>query len=130
MPATAARKVAGKDLLIGVSTHSVDEARSAELDGADFITYGPIFETPSKKGMGDPVGKESIRDVQRAIDIPIFALGGIKSGDITKVMAAGATGVAMISAVITADDIKKAARKCMNAVDFMDRIACTYCTPR
>jgi len=130
MPPEAVRNVVGKNMLIGVSTHDLAEAKAAEAGGADFITFGPIFETPSKAGMIAPVGKESIRDIKYHIDIPIFALGGIKSGNILKVMATGAMGVALISAIFAADDITKEAQKFMRAIDFMDRIACDYCTPR
>ena len=130
MPVDAARKVVGSSMLIGVSTHSPEEARAAELGGADFVTYGPIYDTPSKIGLGNPVGKDSIRSVKNIIDIPIFALGGIESGNVLKVMAAGADGIALISGIMAADDIKRAAKKFMDSIDFMDRIACNYCTPR
>ena len=130
MPADAARKIVGSEMLIGASTHSVQEAQDAEARGADFITYGPIFETPSKAQYGKPLGKSTIREVKYPINIPLFALGGIKSANVLQVLAAGADGVALISSVLAADDITAAARKFMQAIDFMDRIACNYCIPR
>jgi thiamine-phosphate pyrophosphorylase len=130
MPVDAARKIVGSGMLIGASTHSVQEAKDAEARGADFITYGPIFETPSKAQYGAPVGKSTIREVKYHINIPVFAIGGIKSGNVLQVIAAGADGVALISSILAADDITAAARKFMQAIDFMDRIACDYCTPR
>jgi thiamine-phosphate pyrophosphorylase len=130
MPVDAARKVVGSGMMIGVSTHSPEEAGAAELGGADFVTYGPIYATPSKAGIGKPVGKDSIKSVKNAIDIPIFALGGIESGNVLKVMAAGADGISLISGIMAADDIRKAAKKFMDSINFMDRIACNYCTPR
>lgn len=130
MPVDAARKIVGSKLLIGVSTHSVQEAKDAEAGGADFITYGPIFETPSKAHYGKPLGKSTIREVKYPINIPLFALGGIRNTNVLQVIAAGADGVALISSILAADDITAAARKFMQAIDFMDRIACDYCTPR
>jgi thiamine-phosphate pyrophosphorylase len=130
MPVDAARKIVGSGMLIGASTHSVSEAKDAEARGADFITYGPIFETPSKAQYGKPLGKSTIREVKYPINIPLFALGGIKSTNVLQVLAAGADGVALISAILAADDITTAAKKFMQAIDFMDRIACDYCTPR
>ncbi len=130
MPVDAARTIVGKGMLIGASTHSAQEAKDAESKGADFITYGPIYETPSKKQSGKPVGKLSIREVKYPINIPLFALGGIKNTNVLQVLAAGADGVAMISSIFAADDITAAARKFMQAIDFMDRIACSYCVPR
>ena len=130
MPPAAVRRVVGPAMLIGVSTHTKEEALGAESGGADFVTFGPIFETPSKKGLGAPVGKEVIRSVQCSIEIPLFALGGINTGNALKVFGAGATGIAMISSVIAADDITKAARKFVRIADFMERIACNSCTPR
>jgi thiamine-phosphate pyrophosphorylase len=117
-------------MLIGASTHSVQEARDAEARGADFITYGPIFETPSKAQYGAPLGKSTIREVKYPINIPLFALGGIKSTNVLQVIAAGADGVALISSILAAVDITAASRKFMQAIAFMDRIACDYCTPR
>jgi thiamine-phosphate pyrophosphorylase len=130
MPIDAARKIIGNSMLIGASTHSAQEAKDAEAKGADFVTYGPIFETPSKAQYGKPVGKSSIREAKYPITIPLFALGGIKSTNVLQVIAAGADGVALISSILAADDITAAAKKFMQAIDFMDRIACDYCTPR
>lgn len=130
MPVDAARKIVGSGMLIGASTHSVQDAKDAEARGADFITYGPIFETPSKAQYGAPLGKSTIREVKYPIEIPLFAIGGIKSTNVLQVIAAGADGVALISSILAAADITTAARKFMQAIDFMDRIACEYCIPR
>ena len=109
MPPEGARKVVGKDMLIGVSTHNLDEAKAAEVGGADFITFGPIFDTPSNVKKGAPVGIYAIKSIKSGIHIPIFALGGIKSGLAGQIMASGAYGISMISAIFGAYDIKKAA---------------------
>lgn len=109
MPPPAVRKIVGSNMLIGVSAHSIEEAREAEMGGADFITFGPIFLTPSKEKFGAPVGIEALRSVKKNVRIPVFGLGGIKSENISQVMQAGADGVAMISAILAADDIQTAA---------------------
>jgi thiamine-phosphate pyrophosphorylase len=109
MPSEAVRKIVGKKMLIGVSTHSLAEAVNAEEAGADFITLGPIFVTPSKMQYGEPLGVESIGIVKQHIRIPVFGLGGIRNTNITQVMQAKADGIAMISAIFAADDIQRAA---------------------
>ncbi|MEW6585912.1 MAG: thiamine phosphate synthase, partial [Nitrospirota bacterium] len=76
IPARAVRKICGKRLLIGVSTHSVDEAVEAEESGADFVTLGPIYRTPSKMKYGAPIGLDILRKVKSRISIPVLAIGG------------------------------------------------------
>ena len=107
MPAYAVRKITGGKLLIGVSTHSADEAIKAENDGADFITLGPIYKTPSKHGHGNPIGIRIIRKAKSHVSIPVFAIGGIKPDKAKKVREAGADGVAVISAILEAGDVKQ-----------------------
>jgi thiamine-phosphate pyrophosphorylase len=130
MPASAVRKIVGNKMTIGVSTHNIDEARAAEAEGADFITFGPIFETPSKQKMGNPVGLEAIKDVKRAINIPIFALGGIHGRNIGHVLWAGAYGVSMISAIFGAEDIQKKAKNITEMIQIVDRSICVECGRR
>jgi thiamine-phosphate pyrophosphorylase len=130
MPVEAVRRVVGKNMLIGVSTHDLAEAKAAEAGGADFITFGPIFETPSKAKLNTPVGVALLKEIKCDIGIPIYALGGIKSGNIMQVLSAGASGVAMISAILAAEDIKKASSKLIEAVTFCDKFICESCTPR
>ena len=78
--------------LLGVSTHSVDEALAAESARADFIVFGPLFETPGKT----PVGLEALRRVVRAVKIPVLGIGGITESNATEVVNAGAAGIAAI----------------------------------
>lgn len=111
IPAGAARKISPPGFLIGVSTHSLAGALQAREDGADFITFGPVYETPSKKKYGKPVGPDALREAVREVPIPIFALGGIKLERLDEVMEAGAHGAALISAVFGARDIKKETEK-------------------
>lgn len=130
MPVEAVRSVVSNTMLIGVSTHNLAEAKAAEAGGADFITFGPIFETPSKAELGHPVGVAVLKDLNSEIDIPFYALGGIKSGNLRQVLYAGASGVAMISAILAAEDIKKASSKLIEAITFTDKIICESCAPR
>lgn len=107
MPAGAVRKAVKKKLLIGVSAHSMKEAKDAEKGGADFITMGPVYRTPSKVKYGASVGLESLQEVCKKIKIPVFALGGVKGNRIKKVMKTGVHGVAMISEILRAGNIRK-----------------------
>lgn len=111
MPVEAARRVVNGRMQVGVSTHDLQEAKAAEQGGADFITYGPVYETPSKAKLGIPVGPESIAAVVREVAIPLFGLGGIKSGNIEQVMGAGADGISLISEIFGAPDIEQKARE-------------------
>jgi thiamine-phosphate pyrophosphorylase len=106
MPAFAARKVAGRRMLIGVSTHGIRQAMQAEKDGADFITLGPVFETPSKMRYGRPLGVDILRKAAGRFSVPFFAIGGISRERVGEVMQAGSHGVALISAVLASEDIK------------------------
>lgn len=96
-------------LVIGVSTHSIEGARRAEDQGADFITFGPVFKTPSKTVYGPPQGLDRLREVTRKVRLPVLALGGIRRERIPSVMDQGAFGVAMISAIWKSPDIQKEA---------------------
>ena len=106
LPAHAARKIAGDDFLIGVSTHGIEEALRAEHDGADFITLGPIYNTPSKLKYGNPIGVATLKQVKSQVSVPVLAIGGIKTNAVHEVLSAGADGVAVISGILAAEDIR------------------------
>ena len=106
LPPQAARKAAGEGLLIGVSAHSIEQAKKAEQDGADFMTLGPVYETPSKLRYGRPLGADILKMAKDIISIPVFAIGGIKEDKADEVMQAGAYGIAVISGIFRADNIK------------------------
>ncbi len=108
MPPEAVRRIVGDRMLIGVSTHTIEEAKAAEAGGADFITLGPVFFTPSKAAFGHPVGLEYLKYAKKTLKIPLFGLGGIKSGNLRRVLGSGADGIAMISEIFGADDIERA----------------------
>lgn len=130
IPVEAARKVVGMSMLIGVSTHTMEEAKAAVTGGADFITFGPIFETPSKVKLGAPVGLNDMKSLITAIKIPIFALGGIHGGNIQQVVMSGVAGVAMISAILAAPDIRTAASKFAQVEKIIEKYRCNDCAPR
>ena len=104
LPASIARRVLGPAPLIGVSTHTLAEAQAAVEEGADFLVFGPVFFTPSKAPYGQPVGLDALRAVRAAVKLPMLAIGGVKKANIDQVVAAGADGIAVISAIIGADD--------------------------
>ncbi len=107
IPVAMVRESVKKKLLIGVSTHSMKEARDAEKGGADFITFGPVYSTPSKLKYGKPVGIDALKQVIRKIKIPVFAIGGINGSRINVIRNTGAQGVAMIRDILASDNIKQ-----------------------
>jgi len=117
LPASAARRILGEGAVLGVSAGSVEEARAAEEEGADYLGVGPIFPTPSKPDAGEPLGLEGLRAIRRVVNIPLVAIGGINEENLEEVFEAGADGVAVISAVASAPDLEEAVRRLRRAVD-------------
>jgi thiamine-phosphate pyrophosphorylase len=98
LPAGVVRRTFGSEFLIGVSTHSLDEARAARDGGADFVVFGPVFETESKRGFGAPQGLDKLRQVADELrGFPVLAIGGISLENAGACFDAGASGVAAIS---------------------------------
>lgn len=106
LPIHLARRLLGKDKLIGVSTHSVKEVRHAESEGADFVVLGPIFETPSKQIYGPPLGLHTLALACQGSHLPIFAIGGITPQQVPAVLSTGAYGIAVISWILQAPCIQ------------------------
>jgi thiamine-phosphate pyrophosphorylase len=109
IPVRAARKAAGEDILIGVSTHSVEEAEEAEKEGADLVTLGPVYETPSKIQYGRPLGPEVLKTAWQKISVPVFAIGGISRERVAEVLNSGAHGIALIRGILAGENAKKKA---------------------
>jgi thiamine-phosphate pyrophosphorylase len=118
LPVEEARKLMGGSRIIGVSTHSVEQARAAQSAGADYIGFGPIFTTKTKDA-GPHRGIEGLREVRKAVKLPVIAIGGINGGNLDNALEAGADGVAVISAILAAPDLHEAAR---GMVDRIQRI--------
>lgn len=98
LPADVVRRIYGSDFLIGVSTHSLEEARMARIKGADFVVFGPVFETESKRAFGAPQGLEKLREVCAELgDFPVIAIGGITLHNAKACLDVGASGIAGIS---------------------------------
>ena len=95
LEAPAVRTASGGRLLIGVSTHSGDEVRAAEIGGADFVVCGPVYDTPSKRGMGEPLGPARVAAIAAGVRIPVLGIGGIAREN-AREAAAGIAGVAAI----------------------------------
>jgi thiamine-phosphate pyrophosphorylase len=104
-----ARCKAGRDVLVGKSTHSLEQALAAQREGADYIGFGPIFATPTKPDYV-PIGLSEIKQVYAEVSLPIFCIGGIKVNNLEQVITAGARRVAIVSGLLKAPDIAEYAR--------------------
>jgi len=102
------------NLIVGVSTHAKEGALLAEAEGADFITFSPIYETPSKIHFGPPQGPEKLGEIIKSVHLPVLALGGIKLNRVPEVLEQGAHGVAVISGIWDSKDIKQKAYEYMH----------------
>ncbi len=102
---SAARRLAGKRLLVGRSTHSLEQARAAEQEGADYIGYGPLFSTQTKENNVPAVGPESLAPVLRSVSLPVVAIGGIKRDHLPSLAGLGARHIAVVTALTSAPDV-------------------------
>ncbi|MBQ9867335.1 MAG: thiamine phosphate synthase [Lachnospiraceae bacterium] len=103
------RSIAGDDLIIGVSAHSVEEALTAVRGGADYLGVGAVFQTSTKTNV-TAMSYEVLKSICTAVDIPVVAIGGINKDNMTKLAGTGISGVALVSAVFAADDIERECR--------------------
>jgi thiamine-phosphate pyrophosphorylase len=110
------RAIAGSRLAIGASVHSVAAAVEAERDGADWVVFGPVFDTVSKRRYGPPQGLGALHDVTGAVRIPVIAIGGITLATVADVLAAGARGIAVISAILSAPSPANATAALLDAL--------------
>jgi thiamine-phosphate pyrophosphorylase len=106
LPLPAARKLLGHGKIIGLTVHSLDEARQAEAAGADYLGVSPIFTTQTKSNAGPPAGIQLIRQIKNAVKVPLIAIGGINLANAPEVIRAGANGLCAISAVVSQDDVR------------------------
>jgi len=119
LPVSVARQLLGVQRLLGVSVHAVEEVLSAQLQGADYIVLGPIYETPSKQMFGPPLGIHTLEKACRLVRIPIIGIGGVTVARAREMRRAGAFGVAVITAVLGAADVESATRELLDAVTLL-----------
>lgn len=117
LPVAAVRRLLGPDKIIGYSAHVIDEALCAQADGADFVTFGPLYHTPSKAAYGEPCGVKKLADAASALDIPVIALGGISQANINEALSANIQGIAVISAILAAGDPRVSAASLLKKIE-------------
>jgi len=111
LEARVVRRTFGERFLVGVSTHSLREARAARDGGADFALFGPVFDTPSKRAYGPPLGLAALREAALALaPFPLVAVGGMHAENLREVLRAGASGVAAIRMFVEAKDLAATVR--------------------
>ena len=111
MPAAVARKLIGPGKILGVSVENVAQAQTALADGADYVGASPIFATPTKTDAPPPMGIEGLQELARGCTLPIVAIGGLNAANAAAVLRAGAAGLAVVSAIVSAEDVERAARE-------------------
>lgn len=116
LPLRAVRRLLGPVPQVGVSIHAVEDAVTAARDGATWLTFGHVWETGSHPGESGR-GVDALREVVDAVDIPVIAIGGVTAARVPEVIAAGASGVAVISAILGADDLGAATSEIRAALD-------------
>ncbi len=117
LPAAMARRLLGPGRILGVSAATVQEAREAVAAGADYLGVGPIFATATKADAGPATGTRLLTECAREFTLPLIAIGGITVENAAQVIQAGATGIAVITAVVHAEDITGAARQLRHVVE-------------
>ncbi len=110
MAAGDVRRRVGDEMLVGVSVHTVEEARQAVADGADYLGLGAVFPTSTKTDVGQ-MPNDLLRAICNAVDVPIVAIGGINKGNLSKLAGSGVDGVALVSAIFSAEDIEGTCRE-------------------
>ena len=105
MPIKMARRILGPDAVIGASVRTVEEAVSAWKDGADYLAANLIFQTDTKTDLGEPLGPEAVTVLKKATSLPLVAIGGINASNADTVRKAGADGIAVVSAIMAAEDV-------------------------
>jgi thiamine-phosphate pyrophosphorylase len=117
MPLEMARKIAGPSMLIGISAESVQDAIEAENGGADYLGVSPIYATPTKTDTAPPLGLQGLREIKNRVKIPLVGIGGLNKSNAVEVIRTGADGVAVVSAIVAADDPETAAMNLKQIID-------------
>jgi thiamine-phosphate pyrophosphorylase len=116
MPLAAARTIVRDTMLIGISAESLADAVAAQQGGADYLGVSPIFATPTKTDAAAPLGLAGLQAIRRAVDIPLVGIGGLNRQNAAAVVRCGADGVAVVSAIVAAEDPEQAARELLQAI--------------
>ncbi len=109
MPLGLAKKILGDSMIIGISAESLQDAVEAENGGADYLGVSPIYATPTKTDTAAPLGLEGLREIRKAVRLPLVGIGGLNRDNAAEVIRSGADGVAVVSAIVAADDPQTAA---------------------
>ncbi|MCO5060571.1 MAG: thiamine phosphate synthase [Kiritimatiellae bacterium] len=117
MPIADARRLVPSRWIVGISAESVEDAIRAEREGADYVGMSPVFSTPTKTDTATPLGLEGIRRLRAAVRIPLVAIGGIHAENAADVIRAGADGIAVVSALVSAEDPYESALELRRAID-------------
>ena len=117
MPAALVRSLIGGAKILGVSAASPEEARKAEADGANYIGASPVFGTPTKTDAPPAIGVDGLRSLVAAVHIPVVAIGGMKAQNVAAIVSAGASGIAVVSAIVAALEVESAARALRAALE-------------
>lgn len=116
MPIEFARKLLGPDKIIGLSTHNLDEAKEAEIKGADYVGIGPIFKTHTKEDAKKAIGIKAINQIKKSINIPVIAIGGIDKNNCVEIIKSGADGLVSISAVLSKNNVAAEIKDFINII--------------
>lgn len=116
-----ARQILGPDIIIGISVESISDARDAAAAGADYLGISPVFSTATKIDTAPPLGLDGVRAIRQEVDLPLVAIGGIKHDNCAAVMAAGADGLAVVSALVSAPSPRQAAIDMRKAAGLPDK---------
>jgi thiamine-phosphate pyrophosphorylase len=117
MPLAMAKEILGATMIIGISAESLADAIAAEKGGADYLGVSPIYATPTKTDTAPPLGLEGLREIRKHVRIPLVGIGGLNRQNSADVIRNGADGVAVVSAIVAADDPEAAARELRQVVE-------------
>ncbi len=117
IPIEMAKAILKDSMIIGISAESLKDAVQAEKDGADYIGVSPIYATPTKTDSAPPLGLEGLREMRKSVKIPLVGIGGLNRENAGEVIKNGADGVAVVSAIVAANDPEKAARELSKIVE-------------
>ena len=116
MSCSMARQLIPESMIVGISVESLDDAIAAQKDGADYLGVSPIYLTPTKTDTAKPLGLEGLRSIRSEVDLPLVGIGGLNADNVAAVIHNGADGVAVVSAIVAADDPEAATRDLIEIV--------------